>query len=129
MKTMLFSSVCTVFLFGGSVAAQEPNPAEFLNMVQSYLVMLEQMREIVSDPRSAILMAQNSMKDVYEKEGRKSEAIDELSKILDGLNDAAVRTAVRFSLADLYKETGQNEKALEQLREIVAENKAVLTRR
>jgi thioredoxin-like negative regulator of GroEL len=74
-------------------------------------------------------MAQNSIKEVYEKAGKKADAVNELQQMLNGLDDPAARTALRFALADLYKETGQNEKALEQLREIVAENKALLAMR
>jgi thioredoxin-like negative regulator of GroEL len=87
------------------------------------------MREISSDPRSALLMAQNSIKEIYERSGRKADAVPELRKILQDVEDPAVRTALRFTIADVYKETGQKEQALEELRAIVAENKALLGKR
>jgi hypothetical protein len=54
---------------------------------------------------------------------------DELRKIIEGVDDPAVRTAVRFAIADIYKETGQRDRALDELRLVVAENKALLARK
>lgn len=110
-------------------SAEEPDPQKFLGMVQAYLGVLERMGQFSADPRAALLLAQNSMKEIYEQKGQKAEAVAELRKILDGLDDPAVRTAVRFAIADIYKETGQRDRALEELRLVVAENKALLGRK
>ena len=119
-------AVAALSSIAGPVRADEPDPAKMLGLMQSYLGLLDRMSQVSSDPRSALMLAQNSMKEVYEQKGQKGEAVAELRKILDGLEDPAVRTAVRFAIADLYKETGQREKALEELRLIVSENKALL---
>lgn len=110
-------------------SADEPDPQKFLGAIQAYLGVLERMGQFSADPRAALLLAQNSIKEIYEQKGQKGEAVAELRKILDGLDDPAVRTAVRFAIADIYKETGQRDRALEELRLVVAENKALLGRK
>jgi tetratricopeptide (TPR) repeat protein len=131
MKRRLLVSVflCGVAFATRSAVADEPHPARFLGVVQCYLTVLERMGQFSADPRAALLLAQNSMKEIYEQKGQKAEAVSELRKILDGLDDPAVRTAVRFAIADIYKETGQKDRALEELRLVVAENKALLTKK
>ena len=109
--------------------AEEPDPEKFLGVVEAYLGVLERIGQFSADPRAALLLAQNSIKEVYEQKGQKGEAVGELRKILEGLDDPAVRTAVRFAIADIYKETGQRDRALEELRLVVAENKALLGRK
>ena len=109
--------------------AEEPDPQKFLGVVEAYLGVIERMGQFSADPRAALLLAQNSIKEVYEQKGQKGEAVGELRKILEGLDDPAVRTAVRFAIADIYKETGQRDRALEELRLVVAENKALLGRK
>jgi hypothetical protein len=109
--------------------AEEPDPEKFLGVVQAYMGVLERMGQFSADPRAALLLAQNSIKEIYEQKGQKGEAVTELRKILEGLDDPAVRTAVRFAIADIYKETGQRDRALEELRLVVAENKALLGRK
>jgi hypothetical protein len=110
-------------------SAEEADPQKFLGMVEAYLGVLERMGQFSADPRAALLLAQNSIKEVYEQKGQKGEAVGELRKILEGLDDPAVRTAVRFAIADIYKETGQRDRALEELRLVVSENKALLGRK
>lgn len=129
MTLILAGCLLALLSVGRPVSAQEADPRDFLDIVERYLSMLDHMQEITSDPRGALLMAQNSIKEIYEQAGRKAEAIEELKDVLEGLTDPAARTAVRFAIADLYKETGDREKALAELREIVAENKALLARR
>jgi hypothetical protein len=109
--------------------AEEPDPQQFLGMVQAYLGVIERMGQFSADPRAALLLAQNSIKEVYEQKGQKAEAVAELRKIIEGVDDPAVRTAVRFAIADIYKETGQRDRALDELRLVVAENKALLGRK
>ena len=124
--------LCAALLLAPAARAQQgppPDAAIMLGTVQAYLTVLESMGKISSDPRAALLLAQNSIKEVYEQKGQKAQAVPELRKILQDLEDPAVRTAVRFAIADIYKETGQKDQALEELRQIVAENKALLGRR
>jgi hypothetical protein len=121
--------LCLVPLSVLPAAAQDADPARMLSMVGSYLDILDRMGKVSADPRTALMHATNSIKEVYEQGGRKGDALPELRKVLDGLEDPAARTAVRFTIVDIYKESGQREKALEELRAIVAENKAVLGRR
>jgi hypothetical protein len=99
-------------LLARPVSADEDDPSRFLGIVQSYLELLDKMGRISQDPRMSLLMAQNSIKDLYEQKGQKAEAVPELRKILEGVEDPSVRTAVRFTIADIYKETGQRDKAL-----------------
>jgi predicted negative regulator of RcsB-dependent stress response len=134
MKSKRRKAVVAAVLGAGLLAppparSEEPDPSKILNTVQAYLSMLDRMEKIASDPRSALMLAQNSIKEVYERKGQKAEAVGELRKLLDGLEDVGVRTAIRFAIADIYKETGQNDRALEELRMIVSENKAVLARK
>jgi hypothetical protein len=116
-------------LAAARAGSEEPDPEKFLGVVQAYMGVLERIGQFSADPRAALLLAQNSMKEVYEQKGQKAEAVGELRKILEGLDDPAVRTAVRFAIADIYKETGQRDRALEELRLVVAENKALLSRK
>lgn len=131
MKRLVLMSVVLggVAFAARPAVAEEPDPAKFLGVVQSYLSVLERMGQFSADPRAALMLAQNSIKEVYEQKGQKAEAVSELRKILDGLDDPAVRTALRFAIADIYKETGQKDRALEELRLVVAENKALLAKR
>jgi hypothetical protein len=122
-------ALCLIPLWVHPAAAQDPDPTRLMAMVGSYLEILDRMGKVSGDPRSALMHATNSIKEVYEQSGRKGDAVPELRKILDGLEDPAARTAVHFAITDIYKETGQKEKALEELRALVAENKAVLGRR
>jgi tetratricopeptide (TPR) repeat protein len=126
IRALAVLAVAALLPMAGPVRADEPDPAKFLGLMQSYLGLLDRMSQVSSDPRSALMLAQNSIKEVYEQKGQKADAVAELRKILDGLEDPAVRTAVRFAIADLYKETGQRDKALDELRLIVSENKALL---
>jgi thioredoxin-like negative regulator of GroEL len=130
MKRVLLSLFTSLVLLPvPEVRAQQgppPEAAAILGTVQAYLAVLERMGQFSSDPRAALLLAQNSIKDIYEEKGQKAQAVPELRKILQDLDDPAVRTAVRFAIADIYKETGQKDQALEELRQIVAENKALL---
>jgi tetratricopeptide (TPR) repeat protein len=124
--------LCAALLLAPAARAQQALPPDagiMLGTVQAYLTVLESMGKISSDPRAALLLAQNSIKEVYEQKGQKAQAVPELRKILQDLEDPAVRTAVRFAIADIYKEIGQKDQALEELRQIVAENKALLGRR
>jgi hypothetical protein len=118
-----------VLVLSPRAGAEEPDPQKFLDVVQAYLGVIERMGQFSADPRAALLLAQNSIKEIYEQKGQKGEAVTELRKILEGLDDPAVRTAVRFAIADIYKETGQRDRALEELRLVVAENKALLGRK
>jgi hypothetical protein len=127
--TRIAVALCLIPLWIAPAAAQDADPAKFLAMVGSYLDILDRMGKVSGDPRSALMHATNSIKEVYEQGGRKGDAVPELRKILEGLEDPAARTAVRFAITDIYKETGQKEKALEELRAVVAENKAQLIRR
>jgi thioredoxin-like negative regulator of GroEL len=133
MKRVLTSLlVSTAVLMAPPLRAQQgppPDAALMLGTVQAYLNILDTMGKVSADPRAALLLAQNSIKEVYEQKGQKAQAVPELRKILQDLEDPAVRTAVRFAIADIYKETGQRDQALEELRQIVAENKAVLASR
>jgi hypothetical protein len=127
--TRIAVAVCLIASWVPSARAQDPDPTRMLAMVGSYLDILDRMGKVSGDPRTALMHATNSIKEVYEQSGRKGDAVPELRKILEGLEDPAARTAVHFAIADIYKETGQKEKALEELRALVAENKAVLGRR
>jgi thioredoxin-like negative regulator of GroEL len=131
MKRPFLSSVvfCAAVALAPEARAEEPDPAKFLGVVQSYLTVLDRMGQVAADPRAALMLAQNSIKEVYEQKGQKADAVPELRKMIDGVDDPAVRTAVRFAIADIYKETGQKDRALEELRLIVSENKALLSRR
>src|SRR5688572_26780291 len=122
-------ALCLIPLWVPAASAQDPDPARMLAMVGNYLDILDRMGKVSGDPRSALMHATNSIKEVYEQGGRKGDAVPELRKVLDGLEDTGARTAVHFAIADIYKETGQKEKALEELRAVVAENKAALGRR
>lgn len=128
-KRIAYLLLGSVFLGAWPALAEETDPARLLGAVQAYLQVLERMGQFSADPRAALMLAQNSIKEVYEQKGQKAEAVPELRKILDGLDDPAVRTAVRFAIADIYKETGQRDKALEELRLVVTENKALLAKR
>jgi thioredoxin-like negative regulator of GroEL len=129
LSTLLVSAVLLLAPSARAQQAPPPDAALMLGTVQAYLTVLESMGKISSDPRAALLLAQNSIKEVYEQKGQKAQAVPELRKILQDLEDPAVRTALRFAIADIYKETGQKDLALEELRQIVAENKALLGRR
>jgi hypothetical protein len=132
-KRMLTSLlVSSAVLLAPALRAQQgppPEAAAALFTVQTYLAVLERMGQVSSDPRATLLLAQNSIKEIYEQKGQKAQAVPELRKILQDLEDPAVRTSVRFAIADIYKETGKTDLALEELRLIVAENKALLGRR
>jgi hypothetical protein len=123
----------TLFVMGLLVLAPavppveaEEDPSHYISLVESYLDLLDHMRETAADPRSALVLAQSSIKEIYEKKGQKLEAATELRKILDGLTDPAARTALRFTISDIYKEAGQMDRSLEELRLIVSENKSRL---
>lgn len=122
-------ALCLIPLWVPPAAAQEPDHARILSLLNGYLDILDRMGKVSGDPRSALMHATHSIKEVYEQNGRKGDAVPELRKILVGLEDPAARTAVHITIVDIYKELGQRDKALEELRVIVAENKAVLGRR
>ena len=122
-------TLCLIPLWASPAAAQAPDHDRILSLISSSLDILDRMGKVSADPRMALMHATHSIKEVYEQNGRKGDAVPELRKILDGLEDTAARTAVHITIADIYKESGQKDKALEELRAIVAENKAVLGRR
>ena len=136
-KVLWLASVSVLALSASRpAAAQRPDPEimkelkqdpkELLEVVQSYLSMVEQMRAATSDPLTALIIAQHDMKEILQKTGTPADAVKEFRRTLEGLEDPAARTAVRFAIADVYKAAGDMEKALVELRAIVDENKALL---
>ncbi|MGE0452536.1 MAG: hypothetical protein AB7O37_04930 [Vicinamibacteria bacterium] len=102
---------CATLALAPKPRAEEPDPAKLLGVVQSYLSVVDRMGQVAADPRAALMLAQNSIKEAYEQKGRKAEAAPELRKMTED------------------KETGQKDRAPEELRLIVSANKALLARR
>lgn len=102
---------------------EAPQMARFIGLMDSYLALSDRWVGMLEQPDRAVFLAIEGITEIYEKSGRKAEAIPHLEAILERHpDDQAVRNAVRFKLRDLYKETGQADKALAELDRIVAEN-------
>ena len=99
-------------------------PKEYLDVVGSYLGMVEQLAQMADDPRLTLIVVQHDMKELYGQQGAAKEAIKEFQRMLKDLKDPAARAMLRFAIVDLYKELDQPQKALEELRGIAAETTA-----
>ena len=82
--TRIAVALCLIPLWVAPAAAQDPDPTRLMAMVGSYLDILDRMGKVSGDPRSALMHATNSIKEVYEQGGRKADAVPELRKILEG---------------------------------------------
>jgi hypothetical protein len=100
--------------------------ATVVSTVDTYLAVIDHTLAIASDPRSALVLAQNNLKQIYAGKGDRSGAIRELRGIIDGTGDLGVRTATRFTVYDIHREAGDLDLALEELRSIIKENLAAL---
>ncbi len=103
--------------------AQSPDEqAQFVQLMNQYLDLSEQVVSIASRPEATIFMAVEGIFEVYEQRKDAPGAIKHLERILADSSNQTVRNIVRLKLRDIYKETGQADKALEQLDLVIQEN-------
>lgn len=81
---------------------------------------IEDVRQAMSDPDSAGLMALGGLKDDVKRTPQ--EQTKEFETLLPKLKSLTLRNGTRMILKDLYKAQGQDDKVLETLRAIVQEN-------
>lgn len=81
---------------------------------------IQDIRQIMSDPESAGLMALGGLKDDVKRTPQ--EQTKEFETLLPKLKSLTLRNGTRMVLKDLYKAQGQDDKALETLRAMAIEN-------
>ena len=104
-------------------------PKAYLDVVGSYLDMVQQLAKMADDPRLTLIVVQHDMKELYGQQGATKDAIKEFRRMLKDIKDPPARAMLRFAIVDLYKELDQPQKALEELRGIAAETTARLQER
>lgn len=115
-------------LLAAAAGAQEHGPQEaeaqrFIQLMESYLQLSNQMVDSASRNETAIYLAIEGISEIYEQRGEKAKAIPHLLGILEqNPTNRTIRNVARFKLRDLYNETGRSDKALEQLELIIKEN-------
>jgi len=119
-KTILF--ITLTFFANTSNAMSSSEQAQFIDLMNKYMALSEQVVESASRPESTIFMAVEGIFEVYEQRKDAPGAIEHLERILADTNNQTVRNIVRLKLRDIYKETGQMDKALGQLDLVIKEN-------
>jgi hypothetical protein len=123
---------CVLLLASGAAWAQRPereavkqaqdDPRVFLEIVRSYLTMVDQIRELNGDPLATLIVALHDIKEIYQEKNDLDGAVKEFRGLLKDLRSPAARAVVRRTIADMYREAGHPDKALAELRLIVAES-------
>ena len=123
---------CVLFLGAATAQAQQrperqaihqfkEDPKAFLEIVRSYLTMVDQIRELNGDPLGTLIVALHDIKEIYQQKDDLDGAVKEFRGMLKDLRSPGARAVVRRTIADMYREAGQDDKALAELRIIVSE--------
>jgi hypothetical protein len=79
-------------------------------------------REVAFDPAQAVMMATQAIVELHLAMDDANGAAHNLEALLEKVDGAGSRTAIRFALRDIYTELGRLDKAAEHMSQVILEN-------
>jgi len=95
-----------------------------VHQMRMYIELLETVRELAFPPETAATIGIMAIKDDLDLPPE--ETIKQLNEVLGKTKSIGLRNSIRLGLKDAYEETGQTDKLLALLKDMIAENDAVL---
>lgn len=119
--------ICFSLLLGCNAQAEDDDSdldqleimSDFLEMMNEYLNFSKKFVDCLKDEDLSIYLIAESITEIYEKKGSKSDAIPDLRKLAakKKKNKVAYK-AILFKIKDIYKDNKEYDKALGVLQEI-----------